>query len=160
MNLKHRKLEAERNVAAFPEKIKRSSIRNNGLNLDLLLRRTDHTLIEVHLASRRPWRWNFYVESAQSNLVNSVWMKNQSGPGPHDSDSIDGGQSRNMRIAVSVEDQAFCYVTRVGEEGAVKASHLNLALKGPLQQRLHLTIAERPERKHERYSDKRKSKGP
>jgi hypothetical protein len=79
-------------------------------------------------------------------------MKNKGCPGTDDGHTIDGGQRWYMRIAVPVKDQTFCYVSRVGEICTVEAFHVHSAAKGLLQQRMHLTVPERPECKHQRHA--------
>ena len=158
MNLKRRKLESEWAIAALSKEVKHGAVRNNGLNLDLLVRGTDHTLIKVHLARLRPWRRNLHMKPAQPNLVEPVRMKKQSCPSTHDGHSVDGGQGRYVCIAVPVKGDALCYVTRMRKICAVVALHVHLASEGLLQQWMHLAVAERPERKHQRNASKRKSK--
>src|SRR5580698_6273839 len=160
VNLENAKPESNRNIIVLPEKIKRRPIRDNGLDHDLLRGGTHQTLIEVHLASLCSRGRNLYMKPAQSDLVKCVWMKNQGCPGTNHGHSIDGGQGRYTRIAVPVKNQSFCYVSWVGKICTVIAFHVHPAAKGLLQQRMHLTISERPKSEHQRDASNCEAEGP
>src|SRR5579859_7784300 len=148
VDLERREAKPQRGLAAASEEIKYGPVGNDGLNLNVLRGGSNHALVEVHPAGLCSRRRNLDMQPTQPDFVQFVWMEDQIRPCADDRHAVQRGKRWYLHIAVPVKGDALGNVPGVRKIGSMVAFHLDLAAEGPLQQRMHLPIAEGPVSKH------------